>query len=452
MDFNFSSINLWCNKNLVDLEFILWSVLWNNSEYTANYFEDPFDPLCEFVIVNTCWFISTSREEAESVLSDLDKNWKKLIVTGCYLQVADPKFLTSLTNLHHVIPFSDYWKDESQISSLQKKSDTLKDTLKEGRLDNYLSNIKNNQIINKAYIWNTKNTRAYINAPFGYEYIKIAEWCDNKCTFCIIPKIRWAQKSRQIEDILEEVWAMVNNWIKEIILIAQDTTRYWVDIFWKSLLGGLIDELEKSDLDFKFRLLYLYPDNMTLELLDKLASSRKFIPYFDIPFQHSSEKILKLMWRYYDSAWISSFLKHIKKNFKEYHVRTSFIVWFPQETDDDFNDLCDFVRKEEFDSVALFEYHDEPLATSSKLSGKVSEEVSRERIEILDSILNEIYTKKYKASKWKIFNWVIEDISWKKISVRRAIRAPEIDELDVIKKSDVLSWNIDIWEEITFKL
>ncbi|HOQ78689.1 MAG TPA: radical SAM protein, partial [Candidatus Absconditabacterales bacterium] len=212
--------------------------------------------------------------------------------------------------------------------------------------------------------------RAYTNAKYKFEYLKIAEGCNNKCTFCIIPKIRGKQKSLPIEEIVQEVQNMLNTGIEEIILIAQDTNKYGVDLYGKAMLFELLEELEKIEGDWMYRILYLYPDILTLKQLEKLKKFKKFIPYFDIPLQHISENILKNMGRFYDQKHIKNLLNFIEKNFETRFVRTNIIVGFPGETEENFQELCEFLEKTTFDNVAIFEYYDEVLADSSKLENK----------------------------------------------------------------------------------
>lgn len=461
MTFKFASINLWCNKNLVDLEFAIWEILKFSQRINIEYFEDPEDENVDFVLINTCWFLSTAREESEQTIKYYDDLWKKIIILGCYISVKNDEFLASLNNLYKIIPFINYSTIEDLLfqnknAKITLNKDNLQDlkrNIKENKLKDYLDKIWWSQLGEKAFIWKWDETRAYINAPFGYEYLKIAEWCDNDCTFCIIPKIRWRQKSRSIEDILQEVRLMISNWIKEIEIIAQDTTRYWVDLYWNPELIRLLEEIEKIDWDFKYRLLYMYPDNLSLATLEKLKSFKKFIPYFDIPFQHISEKILKRMGRYYNTSEIYNFLDYIKNNFSTYHLRTAFIIWFPWETQEDQNILTDFIKKYEFDSVALFEYHDEPLASSSKLDGKIENEIALKRLWEADILLQKIYKDKQNNDKWKNFSWFVMDFDSKKVIIRRELRAPEIDEYDNIKMNQII-WNkdFDIGSLVNYKL
>ena len=181
---------------------------------------------------------------------------------------------------------------------------------------------------------------------------------------------------------------MVAAGIEEIILIAQDTTRYGTDLYGKPSLIPLLQEIDKLPGDFRFRLLYLYPDVVTLEQLDELSKLKKFLPYFDIPLQHISSPVLKLMGRFYDENYIIRFLEHIKKLFPDAFLRTNIIVGFPGESEEDFEKLLAFVEAGYFDNIALFEYHDEPLAASSHLPNKVDDYTIRTRFTKLRQVVN----------------------------------------------------------------
>ena len=243
-----------------------------------------------------------------------------------------------------------------------------------------------------------------MHAPFGYEYLKVAEGCDNNCTFCIIPTIRGRQTSRPIESIVTEVKIMLEQGIQEIQIISQDTTRYGTDIYngqpqLIEMLQAIDEAITASGTSAKYRVYYLYPDILTLDHLSKLTELKHFLPYFDIPFQHASENILKLMGRHYDRAHIDSFIEYIRAHFPASFIRTSFIIGFPGETDTDFQILMDFVAKYQFESVGIFEYHDEPLAASSKLPNKIDESIAKNRIKEITPVLNAVYDAKFAERK-----------------------------------------------------
>lgn len=286
----------------------------------------------------------------------------------------------------------------------------------------------------------TYPVRAYTNAQHRFEYLKIAEWCNNSCSFCIIPKLRWKQKSLSIETILQEAQQMIHNGIEEIILIAQDTSRYWVDLYGKPMLTNLLEQLDKLPWNFRYRLLYLYPDILSLQQLKTYSRLKKFIPYFDIPLQHSSSHLLTSMWRFYDDKAIISFLQTIQEIFPIHYIRTNIILWFPWETEKDQKELISFLKKGYFDSVALFEYHDEPFAASSKLPKKVPTATIRKRLTETRKLLNTMIISQEEKRKGKQEIWYVMDIedSWLLI-VRPWLHAPEIDSYDEIKQRQVIA-------------
>lgn len=482
---NFSAINLGCNKNMVDTEFTIWEILKLNKPHPNNllqergqeevkeeYFEinfypDPEDEVVEYVIINTCWFLSSSRAEAEETIWYYDNLWKKVILIGCYIPVKDDSFLSSLKNLEAVVPYEEIknvsniliWKEniilakenESEIKQKISKLQNGLAKMKKDKLKSYLESIGWDQIKNKAHIYWTESVRAYLHSYKWYEYLKIAEWCNNNCSFCIIPNIRWKQKSRTILDILEEVKIMINSWIKEIEIISQDTTRYWVDLYKAPYLLELLEKIEELEWDFKIRLFYMYPDILSLKHIDRLANLKKLVPYFDFPFQHISPNVLKNMDRFYDDKHIIKIIDYIKLKFPNCFFHTNFIVWFPWETEDDFKILLDFASKYEFDSVSVFAYHDEPLANSSKLENKIDYKIIKTRLKKLKNILNDIYDKKDKARINTKQIWFIEDINEKYISIRPEIKAPEIDDIDKVKIEDIFwDFDIDLWMKVEY--
>lgn len=443
---NFSAINLGCNKNMVDTEFTIWEILkLNSSEVEINFYPDPEDEEVEYVIINTCWFLSSSRAEAEETIWYYDNMWKKVILIGCYVPVKDDSFLSSLKNLEAVVPYEEV-KNTSSIllnnTNLTKLQTGLAN-LKKEKLKSYLSSIGWDQIGTKAHIYWTESVRAFLHSYKWYEYLKIAEWCNNKCSFCIIPNIRWKQRSRSIEDILEEVKIMVNSGIKEIEIISQDTTRYWVDLYKAPYLLELLEKIDEIEWDFKIRLFYMYPDILSMTHIDRLANLKKLLPYFDFPFQHISPNVLKNMNRFYDDSHINKIIDYIKEKFSNNFFHTNFIIGFPWETEDDFNMLLDFAKKYEFDSVSVFGYHDEPLADSNKLPNKIDSKTIKSRVKTMKTLLNEIYDKKDKARLNTKQIWFIEELYDDYAIIRPEIKAPEIDDLDKVDFRDI-DWDFDL--------
>lgn len=430
---NLSSINLWCTKNLVDTQFLLWKIF-DEQAQNINYFPDPYEKQVEYVILNTCGFISSGRDEMMENIEKLIKKNKKIILIWCgmiYFKALDPQNAPEILNNPNIIFAS--WKD------LNKTFDEI---------------LKNKNTISIQYEF-PNAPRAYTNIDYGFEYLKIAEWCNNSCSFCIIPNIRWKQKSLEIEKIVDETKQMINMGIKEIILIAQDTTRYWTDLYGKPSLFELLEKIDKLPWDFMYRVLYLYPDIITLKQLEKLTKLEKFIPYFDIPLQHISSNILKRMKRFYDENYIIKFLDFINQNFKTKFVRTNIIIWFPWETKEDFDKLLEFIKTYNFDNISLFEYHDEPLAESSKLDHKVSYDIIHKRFLEIKSLIDK---KQKKSNKWIELVWFVMEIDEKwNLLVRNWLHAPEIDSYDKITIKNIVwvyneSWNIDIWDKIIYKL
>jgi len=414
---NFSLINLWCTKNLVDSQYFLGRIFdmsLKTPEYQLNYFTDPFDKKAGIVFVNTCAFISSGRDEASETVKKLLKAKKIVYLMGCAVQY------------YKKLVKEQWMKNVHYLSRGDLNTVNLKNILQW-----YDSKIFGNFEFGK---W----PRIYTNIEQKFEYLKIAEWCDSKCTFCIIPQIRGKLHSRTIPDIVKEAENMIQNGIKEIILIAQDTSRYGYDRFGKSALLTLLKRLDRIPWDFSYRLLYLYPDIITLNQIKEMKKLKKFMPYFDIPLQHISSPVLKRMWRYYDEWYIINFIDQIKKIFPVRFIRTNLIIGFPGETKTDFEKLLKFVEKTKFDNIALFEYHDEPLATSSKLPNKVPDSEIRTRFTKIRQLVNRQLLESDKARKWKQEIGYIMEIYKDTLVVRPRLHCPEMDSYDEISVKNIV--------------
>ena len=471
-----SMINLWCNKNLVDSQLFLWKLLSENPD-NIEYYSDPYEKNVEIVILNTCSFISSGREEMFQTVEKLLSKKKKVCIIWCGVQyfeklLKSPDIYTRFFANAQNDKVSSFWmewngmknlrwntQDSSLCSEWQKKISEwqLKQELqrREKMLENenisYLSrndlNLTNLQNLTKRSqtfddFCRYSAPRLLTNYENRYEYLKIAEWCNNSCAFCIIPQIRWKLTSLPIKSVLSEAENLLKQWIEELIIVAQDTMRYGTDFSAKSQLLPLLHELDKLPYDFKYRILYLYPDILTLKQLEEFASLKKFIPYFDIPLQHISPKLLKSMGRFYDDKMIHTLLKWIRSLFSDSFIRTNIIIWFPGETDEDMQLLQSFLDENYFDNIALFEYHDEPLAKSSTFENKVPDELIHSRFKTIRWQVDKLLKAREGKRKWKNQIGFVESVREKKgqifLSIRPEINCPEIDPVDEVKLENVI--------------
>jgi len=428
-----SMINLGCNKNLVDSQLFLWKLLSENID-SIEYYSDPYEKSVELVVLNTCSFISSGREEMFQTIEKLLSKKKKVCIIWCGAQYfekllkqkksLDKECKSELDRWEKILQSKDIsylsWNDLSlsNLQNLTKRSQTFKDFCRYSA------------------------PRLLTNYENRYEYLKIAEWCNNSCAFCIIPQIRWKLTSLPIKSVLAEAENLLKQWIEELIIVAQDTMRYGTDFSSKSQLLPLLHELDKLPYDFEYRILYLYPDILTLKQLEEFASLEKFIPYFDIPLQHISPKLLKSMGRFYDDKMIHTLLKWIRKLFPAAFIRTNIIIWFPGETQEDMKLLQSFLDKDYFDNIALFEYHDEPLAKSSTFENKVPDEIIHSRFKTISSQVDKLLKAREKKRKWKNQIGFVEAIQEKNgqffLSIRPEINCPEIDPVDKVQLENVI--------------
>lgn len=384
----FSFINLGCTKNLVDTQFLLGRILERRPDQFF-YAVDPFSNEVELVFLNTCGFISSGRQEMFHTIKKLLRKKKKICLLGCAVQY-----------------FEKLVKDARLSDAETQEWETLKSHpgltfLSRSELANFEPSLLENpliaggeQLFDGSDFQRQENARAYTNSELGFEYLKIAEGCNNHCSFCIIPTIRGKQRSLSLEAVIAEARNLIASGVRELILIAQDSTRYGVDLYGKSQLFELLEGIDALEGDFHYRVLYLYPDLLTKKHLERLTKLKKFIPYFDLPLQHASPKILKAMGRFYDHQMTLELLDFIEGHFPERFVRTNFIIGFPGETEEDFQVLMDFIRGDWFENIALFEYHDEPLAASSLLPDKVEAKTIRKRFLEAKKLVDELQAER----------------------------------------------------------
>jgi len=342
---NIGFISLGCTKNLIDTEMAI-GLFKNNNYKIVNNVEQ-----AEIIVINTCGFIESAKEEAINTILEMAEyktigKCKYLIVMGCLVQRYKKELQKALPEVDlclSIDEYGDFWK---QIEVLIKNREEVI-TQKMEYLDRVITTGKTTT------------------------YLKIAEGCSNRCTYCAIPYIRGPFISRPFEDIIEEAEKLAKDGYQEIIVIAQDTTKYGIDLYGKSRFAELLEELAKIK-EFKWiRFLYAYPESITDELIQVVKNNKNICRYFDIPIQHISDKVLKRMNRKTTGKDIENIIEKIKKEMPDAILRTSLIVGFPGETEEDFVQLKDFVAKAKFDKLGVFTYSKEDGTPAAKLPEQI---------------------------------------------------------------------------------
>ncbi len=356
-----SLVSLGCSKNLVDAEEMMGLLEDNGFELVG----DEAD--ADIMIVNTCAFIDDAKQESIDCIMDHIEYKKKdpsriLVVTGCMSQRYKEEILKEIPEVDIVIGTNEYNKLTEILSSHTEGAAEVHCS------DEYMS---------------CDRMRRVVTTPDYMAYLKIAEGCDNHCTYCVIPSIRGKYRSRTVEDIVAEAKELAEKGVKELIVIAQDTTRYGMDIYGEYCLSKLIDELCAVDGIKWIRLHYCYPELVTDELIDTIAKQDKVCKYLDIPIQHCNDRILKLMGRRTNKAEICSIIKKLRERIPDVIIRTSLIAGFPGETEEEFDELRQFVTDTEFDRLGVFAYSQEEGTAAARLEGQLEEDEKKNRQEII---------------------------------------------------------------------
>ena len=357
------------------------------------------------------------------------KNCKYLIVMGCLVQRYYDDLLKALPEVDLFIKIDEYDKLWDKIDSLIKKGIVEKSKTKK---ITKISEIPTMPMLDKEEFLNRELTTGK-----NFAYLKIGEGCSNRCTYCAIPYIRGPFVSRKKEDIIEEAKLLAKKGIKELIIIAQDTTKYGLDIYGKSVLAELLDEISKIKEIKWIRFLYSYPEGITDELIDLVSKNKKIAKYFDIPIQHSSNKVLKTMNRKTNKEQITSLIKKIREKIPDVTLRTSLIVGFPGETKADFEDLKEFVKQTKFDKLGVFPYSKEEGTPAAKLPNQIHGNTKKKRYKEIMKIQQEISKEKQEKLVGKEFQVLIEDISFDgRFFIGRTFsNVPDIDGLVYIKNN-----------------
>jgi len=375
-------ISLGCSKNLVVTEEMIG--LFKKHGYTIVNDEKE----AEVLIINTCGFIDSAKQEGIDTILEManykKENCKYLIVTGCLVERYIEELEKELPEVDLFIPINNY--DE-----LWQKIDNL---------------VNNKQTVDKLNFHNR-----VISTGDTMAYLKIAEGCSNYCTFCAIPYIQGKYISREYEDILLEAEELAEKGISELVVIAQDTTKYGTDLYGKSRLAELLGDLSKIEGIKWIRFLYSYPENITDELINVVKNNEKICNYFDIPIQHINDRILKLMNRKSDGDSIRKLVKKIRKEIPDVIIRTTLIVGFPTETHEEFLELYEFVKEAKFDRLGAFSYSREEGTAASKIVNQIDDNIKEERKNKIMELQQDISKEKMKEKIGKTYNVIIENMS-----------------------------------------
>ena len=413
---NIALVSLGCNKNLVDSEMILGMMLKNGFNITSDESE------ADYIIVNTCAFINDAQKESIDTIIKMGEykkqNCKGLIVTGCLANRYEKQIKELLPEVDCVAEINDYKKI---IEFIKKDGDS-----------------------------NINYTERVLSTPPYTAYVKIADGCDNTCTYCIIPKLRGKYKSRTIEDIETEIKHLATIGVTEVVLVAQDTSCYGIDIYGESKLAELLRKIEKVEGITWVRILYTYPEGITDELLEVIKNSKKICKYFDIPIQHINNEVLKRMGRNTTKEKILELINKIKTNMPDAVLRTSLIVGFPGETEEQFNELKEFVSMGYFDRLGVFEYSKEDGTPAAKLKEQILKKIKKVR----RNKIMEVQQKVSLENNKKIIGEQLEVLVEGKLNEttffgRTYKDAPEIDGLTFIETDEELPLGDFITVKIT---
>ena len=426
-------ISLGCSKNLIDTEVAIGLFKDNHYEIVNN----PND--AEILVVNTCGFIESAKEEAINTILEMaeykKKKCKYLIAMGCLVQRYYDDLVKLLPEVDLFIKIDEYNKLWDKIEDLIKRDIVEKSTTKTSKK---ISEIK--QLPMPTY---NEFMERVVTTGKNYAYLKIGEGCSNKCTYCAIPYIRGPFVSRKMEDILDEAEMLAKKGIKELIVIAQDTTKYGVDIYGESKLAELLEKISKVKGIEWIRFLYSYPEGITDKLINVVATNGKIAKYFDIPIQHISNPILKKMNRRTSKEDVTKIIEKIRKEVPDVTLRTSLIVGFPGETKENFEELLEFVKNTKLDKLGTFMYSKEEGTPAAKLPDQIHGNTKKARynkiMEAQQEISKEILTNKI-GKNYKV---LVEDMSFDgKYFIGRTMQdVPEEDGLVYIKNNKDLDEN-----------
>ena len=393
-------VSLGCCKNLVDSEEIMGMLRANGHQVVA----EPSQ--AEAIIINTCGFIEPAKEESIATIFEMaqykKKRLKKLIVCGCLAQRYTEALTTEIPEIDAVIPIRDYGQFARRLQSV----------LGEGSAKEM-----------------DPDQRVLSSMPYR-AYLKISDGCSNHCTYCAIPLIRGDQVSKTMEEVLVEARHLVQLGVKELTLIAQDTTKYGLDNYGSLKLAELIRKVDQIEGLHWIRILYMYPDEIDDELLKAMKESSKVLPYFDIPMQHANARMLKAMNRRSTKEEVQKLVSKIREMFEEPTLRTTMIVGFPSETEEEFEELVDFIKEIQWDRMGAFTYSKEEDTPAYDLPDPVDPQVAQRRLDRLMQIQEEISAQKTKQKIGQIVEVLVEEKEALRNRYRGRSKADAPDEVD----------------------
>jgi ribosomal protein S12 methylthiotransferase len=391
MDKKLQMVSLGCAKNLVNSEQMLAALLSAGYEYCEDAEE------ADVIVVNTCAFIEDAKQEAIDIILELAelKNTGALlglVVTGCLSQRYGDELMSEIPEVDAVLGTGSF-------GDIVEVCDKLIADAEAGGME---------KIVRMGDIDALYEAPRIQTTPQYSAYLKIAEGCDNHCAYCVIPSLRGRFRSRTMDDIVAEAEILVKNGVRELVVIAQDLTMYGIDLYGKRCLSELLERLVKIE-DLRWiRLHYLYPDEMTDELIDIIAREPKILKYIDIPIQHVNDRILRAMNRRYTRAELEALIKKLRKLMPHLVLRTTVIVGLPGETDEEFAELCSFIQRMKFQRAGVFTYSREEGTPAADMPDQVDEDVKKRRKEILTEIENRIIDKYNRTMIGKTLEVLVE--------------------------------------------
>lgn len=430
-------ISLGCNKNLVDTEKTI-AIFHKEGYQIVNQPEE-----ADIIVINTCGFIESAKEEAINTILEMaeykKEKCKYLIAMGCLVERYKEELMKEIPEVDLWIKYSEYDSLWSQISSMLEENKCDKNNLKnvinqDKSLNKIVDNVNNEPEKIDFLNWMDR----ILTTGNYYAYLKIADGCSNRCTYCAIPYIRGPQISRRMEDIIAEAEKLADEGYQEIILTAQDTTKYGTDIYGESRLAELIEKISEIEKIKWIRFLYAYPETIDDKLIQVVKENNKVCKYFDIPIQHIANPVLKRMNRQSDGASIRRLIQKLREEIPEVVIRTTVMVGFPGETEEDFEELYEFMKEAKFDKLGCFTYSKEDGTPAARLKEQIHPMTKKSRYRKIMSLQQKISKENLENKIGKKLEVLIEEKSFdgKYYIGRSYMDVPEIDGVVYVKARD----------------